>query len=322
MKAGFFKKFFNVTLIWVFSLGLVSCSIPDTWAGGTEDVMTRSFDVSEGGALTMDVERASIEVDTQKGETVKVKVVLEAKTSSQSRAQEIFDDYKIDFKHTGSDVTIEADWKGGRGFFSGGNRIRVHFMVTVPEQYDLDLRTSGGSISVSDIQGEVKANTSGGSLKIETVKGEVQARTSGGSIRLEGCTGDADVKTSGGSIRIGKVHGEVKANTSGGSISVDEVMGRINAHTSGGSISVYISKQPAGDCSLRTSGGSITAKLAEDIKVDVDAKTSGGRVTTDFPVTTRTGELSKHKLQAQINGGGPELYLRTSGGNIRIREID
>jgi DUF4097 and DUF4098 domain-containing protein YvlB len=322
MKAGFFKKFFNVTLVFVFALGFLSCSIGDTWAGGTEDVITRSFDVSEGGALTMDVERASIEVDTQKGETVNVKVVLKAKTSSQSRAQEIFDDYKIDFKHTGSDVTIEADWKGGKGFFSGGNRIRVHFMVTVPVQYDLDLKTSGGSISVSDIEGEVEAKTSGGSLKFETVKGEVEGRTSGGSIKLEGCTGNADVKTSGGSIRIGKVHGEVKAYTSGGSISVDEVMGRINAHTSGGSISAYISKQPAGDCSLKTSGGSITAKLAEDIKVDVDAKTSGGRVKTDFPVTIRAGELSKTKLQAQINGGGPELYLRTSGGNIRIQEID
>lgn len=322
MKAGFFKTFFYVTIICVFSLGLVSCSISETWAGGSEDVMTRSFDVSEGGALTMDVERASIEVNTQNGETVKVKVVLKAKTSSKSRAQEIFDDYKMDFKHTGSDVTVEADWEGGSGFFSGGNRIRVHFMVTVPEQYDLDLKTSGGSISVSDIEGEVKAKTSGGSLKFETVKGKVLGNTSGGSIRLQGCTGDADVKTSGGSIRIGKVHGEVKANTSGGSIKVDEVMGRINANTSGGSISAYISKQPAGDCSLRTSGGSITAKLAKGIKVDVDAKTSGGRVTTDFPVTIRAGELSKHKLQARINGGGPELYLRTSGGSIRIQEID
>lgn len=304
MKAGFFKKFFYVTLIWVCTLGLVSCSIAETWAGGTEDVMTRSFDVSEGGALTMDVERASIEVNTQKGETVNVKVVLKAKTTSKSRAQEIFDDYKMDFKHTGSDVTIEADWKGGRGIFSGGNRIRVHFIVTVPVEYDLDLKTSGGSISVSDIEGEVKA------------------KTSGGSIKLQGCSGDADVKTSGGSIRIGKIHGEVKAHTSGGSITVDEVMGRINAHTSGGSITAYISKQPAGDCSLKTSGGSITAKLAEGIKVDVDAKTSGGRVKTDFPVTIRAGELSKHKLQAQINGGGPELYLRTSGGSIRIQKID
>jgi DUF4097 and DUF4098 domain-containing protein YvlB len=138
---------------------------------------------------------------------------------------------------------------------------------------------------------------------------------------LEGCTGDAEVKTSGGSIRIGKVQGEVKATTSGGSIKVQEVMGTINAATSGGSVSAYISKQPSGDCSLKTSGGSVSVHLAEDIKVDVDAKTSGGRVRTDFPVTL-IGELSKRKLQAKINGGGPELYLRTSGGSIKIYKID
>jgi len=319
MNKNSFKKFFNVTAIFVLTLFFVSCTNSFSM-GGIEDVMTRSFNVSEGGTLTMDVEGGSIEVDTEKGETVKVKVIRKARTSSESKAQEIFDDYKVDFDHSGSNVTIKSDYD--RKLFRW-QRISVRFIVTVPEKYDLNLKTSGGSISISEIEGEVKAKTSGGSLKFDMVKGPVWGRTSGGSITLEGCAGDADVKTSGGSIRIGKVEGEVKAITSGGSINVKEVMGTINASTSGGSISAYISKQPKGDCSLKTSGGSISAHLAEDIKMDLDAKTSGGRVRTDFPVTvTIKGELSRRKLQAKINGGGPELYLRTSGGSIKIYKID
>ena len=54
--------------------------------------------------------------------------------------------------------------------------------------------------------------------------------------------------------------------------------------------------------------------------VYVNAGTSGGRVRTEFPVTIR-GEISKRKLQAKINGGGPELYLRTSGGSIYLNEL-
>ncbi len=320
MKSNFLKKIFNVTFVFVLTLFLASSS---ALMADTEDTITRTFKVSGGGKLTMEVERASIEVEAEKGEVVKVKVILESDTSDKARARKIFDDYKIDFKHSGSDVTIVSDHNGESGLFSwrSSGKLRIRFIVTVPGEYDLDLKTSGGSISTSEIHGDVKAKTSGGSLKFELVKGTVWGKTSGGSIRLEGCTGDAEVKTSGGGIHIGKVNGEVKAHTSGGSISVKEVMGTINASTSGGSVSAYISKQPKGDCSLKTSGGSISVSLAEDIGVDLDAKTSGGRVRTSFPVTIK-GELSNKKLQAKINGGGPGLYLRTSGGSIRINKID
>ena len=320
MNVHSLKTYLYISFILVFILAFTACE-DISWAESKEDVLTKSFNVSEGGALTMDVERGSIEIDTQKGDTVKVKVIMKARASNEAGAKEIFEDYKIDFKHTGSDVTIDAEWEGRKGFFSRGNNLRVQFLIAVPEKYDLDLRTSGGSIEVSEIEGEVKVRTSGGSLKFDTVKGEVWGRTSGGSIKLEGCTGNADVDTSGGSISIGKVEGEVKANTSGGSITVTEVMGTINASTSGGSVSAYISRQPKGDCTLKTSGGSVTASLAKDIKVNLDAKTSGGRVYTDFPVTMK-GEVSKHNLNAKINGGGPELYIRTSGGNIKIKEIN
>ena len=100
---------------------------------------------------------------------------------------------------------------------------------------------------------------------------------------------------------------------------MNEVMGKIRADTSGGSVKAYISQQPKGDCQLKTSGGSITVYLAEDVAVNVDAGTSGGSIHTDFPVTIQ-GKISKRELKAQINGGGPELYLHTSGGSIYIKK--
>lgn len=322
MRPGFFKKSCGVMCMFVFTLFFMYSCTADLSAD-TEDVINRSFNVSEGGTITMDVSRGSIEVDTGKGDLVKVKVIRKVGTSNEDRAQEIFEKYKIDFRHSGSDVTIETDDHVRRdGFFSWirGLKFRVRFIVTVPEEYNLNLKTSGGSIRVSEIQGEVNARTSGGSLSFEYVKGPVWGKTSGGSIRLEGCSGNVDVRTSGGSIRIGKVEGEVEAVTSGGSIHVKEVMGTINAHTSGGSMSATISRQPTDDCSLTTSGGSISVHLEEDIKVDLDASTSGGRVSTDFPITIQ-GQISKRKLKGKVNGGGPELRLKTSGGSIRIKKL-
>jgi hypothetical protein len=69
---------------------------------------------------------------------------------------------------------------------------------------------------------------------------------------------------------------------------------------------------------LSTSGGSINVELASSLRVDVDAETSGGGVSTDFPVVM--GDSDRRRLRTAINGGGPLLHLRTSGGGIRIHK--
>ena len=287
-----------------------------------EGDITKSFDVGSGGTLTVEADIGSIEVETHASNTVEVEIQFERRRGSRDRFDEILADFNVYFDHKGKDVSIVAEYdKGSWNFWNSvGRYLNIRFYLKVPEKYNVDLYTSGGAISVDDLEGKVMARTSGGSLEFGHIKGPVRGKTSGGSIVLDGCEGTADVKTSGGSITIGKVSGDVVAHTSGGGIEVDEVMGSIDATTSGGSVSARIAKQPENDCRLKTSGGSVTVYMAKGTKVDVDASTSGGRVRTDFPVTIR-GEISKRSLRAKINGGGPELYLRTSGGSIYIREL-
>jgi hypothetical protein len=287
-----------------------------------EGDIKKSFKVESGGLLTLETDIGSIEVQTREGSMLDVEVRFTQRRGSRNRIKELLEDFDVDFRHDGRDVTIIAEYRrdGWNFWDSFGRYLRVEFLVSVPRKYNLDLKTSGGSVSVDDLEGEVVSRTSGGSLSFGRIQGPVKGKTYGGSITLDGCEGNADVKTSGGSIRIGKVNGPVYAHTSGGGIDVEEVMGAIDAKTSGGSVTASISRQPENDCRLTTSGGSITVYLDKDIKVDVNARTSGGRVRTDFPVTVR-GELSTRSLQAKINGGGPELYLRTSGGSISIREM-
>lgn len=297
-----------------------------TAAAAGAETYRRSFDVGDGGRLNVDTDVGSIEVRAAGSGRVEIEV-----EASGSRADEL----ELDFSQNGDDVTVRADFPRQRGWFNwGSSGIRVEFVITVPERYDVDLETSGGSISVSDLAGEVLAETSGGSLDFGRIRGPVRAHTSGGSIRLEGSEGDAEVDTSGGSIKIGDVEGRVKANTSGGSIEidrargrvdadtsggsirVDEVMGAIRASTSGGRVTAYISEQPADDCRLTTSGGDVVVYLADGIGVELDAEASGGRVQSDFEVAG--GRRTKTALAGAIHGGGPELHLRSSGGGVRV----
>jgi hypothetical protein len=68
---------------------------------------------------------------------------------------------------------------------------------------------------------------------------------------------------------------------------------------------------------LSTSGGSINVALPSEVKVEVDAVTSGGGVSTEFPITEQ-GQTKRNALKTKINGGGPMMTLRTSGGSIRL----
>lgn len=305
-----------------------------------EDTIKESFDVGQGGTLQVKSDLGSITVSTQNSNKVDVQVIRKVKAFSKKEAERILEDLTIDFFQDGDDVNVTAKLdQDSRSFWKRiTRRVSLKFIISVPEKYNVDLSTAGGSISVDDLEGSVKSRTSGGSLKFGNITGPVDGKTSGGSITLDGCVGDADIRTSGGSITIGQVDGNVIAKTSGGSvnikkakgtvdaatsggsINVNEVMGTINARTSGGSVNAAISQQPEGECRLSTSGGSVRVSLAEDIRATIDARTSGGRVKTEFPVTIQ-GELKKNQLNAQINGGGPLLYLRTSGGNIYLRKL-
>lgn len=276
----------------------------------------KSFAVQSGGTLTIDTDRGSIEVRTHDVPRVDVHVTLD------SGARADVNDFEVDFRPSGADLFIEGDHhrkRGGwLGIFDGSSDLRVKWNIVVPRQYQLELKTAGGSIHVRDLNGDVNARTSGGNLQLGRVQGRVHARTSGGGIAIEETGGEVDVSTSGGGIRITRARGDVRARTSGGSIRVDEVFGSIDAVTSGGSITASLSSQPGSDCRLSTSGGSVTVYLDPSIAVNLDARSSGGGVRAELPVTVR-GEMARTRLIGQVNGGGPDLVLRTSGGGIAIR---
>ena len=51
----------------------------------------------------------------------------------------------------------------------------------------------------------------------------------------------------------------------------------------------------------------------------MNAEASGGGVDCDFPIS---GKVREGTLHGQINGGGNEIRLETSGGDISISTLD
>ena len=303
-------------------------------AFGAEDVIRKGFNVSPGGTLHLDGAIGSIQIVTG-GTGVAVEVVREADGRQAERRMQ---EHKITFEQRGNDVFIVSDHDDDRWSFFDWDDYDVEWNIRIPSRYNVDVSTSGGSINLADIGGTVDARTSGGNIKTGRLSGQstlktsggsinigggtarIVAHTSGGSIKVGDTTGPVEAKTSGGSITLARVHGEVVARTSGGGIRIEDAQGRVDASTSGGSIVAHLSRQPSGDSRLATSGGSVTVTLGPSIAVDLDARASGGGVSSDVPVTV-LGTQDEDSLRGEINGGGPKLTLRTSGGGIRVKSL-
>lgn len=300
----------------------------------------KTYDVKSGGSLNILSQFGAIEIQTAEQEKVEIVITKKSKSELVGKVQEMLADFELAFEHDDSDVHIRGTFKHGSEHWRKQlNLAKIHFLITVPQQYNVDLNTANSSVSVANLTGDVRVRSSGGSLRFGSITGTVWGHTSGGSIETVDVTGDVQVRTSGGSLRFGAIQGFISGRTSGGSIKVVDCSGgtdvrtsggsiwlggigrNVTARTSGGSIQATMKTQPLSECSLRTSGGKITLTLIPDVAVDLEAKASGGRVSTDFTVEPIIqGKTPKNRLEGRINGGGPLLKLRTSGGNISLQK--
>jgi hypothetical protein len=281
----------------------------------------KSFTVAGTGTLRLETSGGAITVKPGADGVVKIVAHERIRADSDAEADSLLKNLELTFDQNGNDVRAAAKYdRGTLGFHFGSQPVQVDFTAEVPAAFATDLHTSGGSISIGDLAGVVNARTSGGNIKLGKLGGKADVRTSGGGIALEEARGEVKLDTSGGNISVGRVAGPADLSTSGGSISIDSVEQRVNAHTSGGNIRATLVGPLKGDCVLSTSGGSVRVTVDKSAAFQLDASTSGGGVTADgLTITLDGGHHSKNKLSGAVNGGGPLLKLRTSGGSISVQ---
>jgi putative adhesin len=267
----------------------------------TEQI-NKHFAVQAGGKLVVDVDFGSIEITTHATSEVVVDVLREVTRGDKADEEAFLAERPVSFSQDGNTITIHsrASHRESRSSH-GSQRTKAKYTITVPAQFNAQLKTSGGGIAVSGLTGEVIASTSGGPLEFARLHGPLDGRTSGGSIRIGDCEGAMDVKTSGGGITM------------------ENVAGKIKGSTSGGAISAKFSSPLSEEVTLESSGGAVTLRVPENSRFDLDAATSGGNVSSDLPVNV-AGKVARNHFKGPVNGGGKAVVLRTSGGNIRLRK--
>jgi len=281
----------------------------------------KTFAVQPGGTFRALTQGGDIKIST--GDVSEVRIVAQQtfRTDSEKEADAVLADLTLKLEQQGNDVIAEARYeKKAANWFGHWPPVTVSYTVTLPRQFHADVKTSGGDIQIGDLKGNVMARTSGGDLHFAKIDGEVDASTSGGDVHLEEGTARAKLHTSGGDIRVIRAGGPTSVSTSGGDIELQSVEELLEAHTSGGDIVATITGPIKQDTELGTSGGEVIVNVKKSLSFLLDASTSGGEVdAAGLTLTIEKGGVGKHRLSGSVNGGGPRLKLRSSGGDIKVR---
>lgn len=224
---------------------------------------------------------------------------------------------KVSGKTSGGDITVR-DLGGDANLATSGGDIRIDHAVK-----NLEIATSGGDISVKTVDGNLRASTSGGDMNIGKVGGDLSASTSSGDVTVGNVGGNVALSTSGGNITLSSGNGRISANTSGGDVDVSHAVGSADVFSSGGTVKVGLTPKGNQNSRIESSGGDVYLYLPADARVTIRADISGGdedQIVSDFPMTFTSGSYGNRKAKFTINGGGQEIYLHTSSGNIYIKK--
>ena len=295
---------------------LLACPPIALRAATTESNLNKTFAVKPGGQLIMDADRGSITLKTSDRADLVVEVKRKIRGAGAEKAREIFADHEVFFDQDGDRIEVRAKFKTdpNRWFNRGRVNLNVEYLIQLPKQFNLDLRTGAGSIASSDIEGNVKIHSSGGDLRFTTVKGPFDGSTGAGSVTLDSATGQVSVKSSGGDIRLGQMDDAAIADTGAGSVTVKSAKGKLSVHSSGGDLRLGSLEAEA---EATTGAGSITVETA---KSKLKIKSSGGDL--------RLGQLNGETMadtgagSISVDSAKDKLTVKTSGGDIRLGKLE
>jgi beta-lactamase regulating signal transducer with metallopeptidase domain len=204
-----------------------------------------------------------------------------------------------------------ATYPGKEGNTSFSNA----FDIRVPRRYDVDIKSAGGMITITDVQGTFSGSTGGGDIRVTRAKGTMHLGTGGGEVTVSNSDLHGMVSTGGGRVNFEGVAGGLVGSS--GSEDVHES----DAEAIGGE---SVADIPRDKSTTSTTTSTSTSTMTDGdpdaaahfVKGGIQRYRSGGPIVLDSApngarVTTGGGEI-------RIGRSAGDVFARTGGGRISI----
>lgn len=217
---------------------------------------------------------------------------------------------EVERLHLSQDAsTVKVIFNGKNNRYSD-----VDFEIYIPENFNLDIKTTGGNTELqTELTGDVRIESGGGNVELAEITGDVTLSTGGGNITTEIIYGNLELETGGGNCTIGDVTRDVSVITGGGNLSVGKVAGKVTLETGGGNIDLrggsdIVSVESGGGnidleglvgaAKVQTGGGTVCVEINPGAEKNSTIESGCGDITLIIP------EDAKANIEARLLGAG------------------
>ena len=279
----------------------------------SEVMIEERYNVREGQTLAINVNHADVEIETGNGDEAHIRVTLDS--NNMEKAIERFERMNFQVAQVGDEVRIESESPKNNWNWNG--KFAINIFVTIPQEFNAELRTTHGDVELDDINGFVHLNTTHGDISARSINGpQISLTSTHGDIEASSLQGDEIVlKTTHADIEIGTVESQhFTATTSHSDVIVERLAGDSDITTSHGDIEITLLNNFSSQ--LETSHGDITVYAPTNIAAELDLEGSQVRVSSGFDLN---GSVKKDRVKGLINGGGSSITARTTHGSIELK---
>jgi hypothetical protein len=231
----------------------------------------------------------------------------------------------VDIKTAGGSIA-SSDIKGTADITTAGGDIRLGNISGG------EVESSGGNIEIGNSGKKIEIKAGGGNISVGNVNGDISVGTGGGNVDIGEVKNSVDVKTGGGNIDLKRANGEVSAITGGGNATLRNINGSVDVQCGAGNITVELTPSGKSDSKINSGQGDIYFYIPANAKATIIAKVktnsywtgsddNNDYIKSDFPATTFDKRDSGVNAVYKLNGGGVNIYLKTSVGQILIKKL-
>jgi hypothetical protein len=263
-----------------------------------------SYTLAPGGSVSLEDASGSISVVGWAKNVVQIEADKCAANAADLAAT------KVDIVSRPDVVTVSTifpqqsgnvfSWLTHLGQQRGCTGAQVDYVVHVPHDAHLALRSASADIDVSGPVGPLSAQSASGSVTIKNAN-QVSASSESGDLELTEVHGALSATSASGSIVVNKASGDISVKSASGDLGVYEFAGKAILKTISGDITV---RSYSGVARIDSTSGDVSMTVVHGQGLSVSASTTSGDISSDLP-------LQPHA----------PIDIHTISGDISVRSI-
>jgi hypothetical protein len=177
----------------------------------------------------------------------------------------------------------------------------------------------GGKLVVKDA-GSMKITASGSDVRLERIRGEASLSLRSGELEASDLVGPVDIDANGAEVKLEKLEsatGMIRINASSGSVWLKGL--RTEARLDVRSADVDVVLDRAAPLAIYSEGGSPVEITPPPGGYELDAVAANGKISLPDGMLAVTESDQEHRAAGAVKGGGPTITIRTSRGEITVR---